>query len=149
MGRWLSPVDRLLYRLTRGKLTTTGPRVQPTLLLTTIGRLSGQERTTPVMYLQDGHKYIVSCENFGQERPAAWPLNLDANPAATLQIGRHTTACLARPATEGELDRYWPTFLEVWPAHQSYLDRSGVRRMFVLESNGPDQQAQSDERRTQ
>lgn len=133
MGRWLSPIDRLLYRLTRGKLTTTGPRIQPTLLLTTIGRKTGRERTTPVMYLRDATRFVVSCENFGQKRQAAWPLNLEANSQAKLQIGRRTTSCLARPATQIEVDRYWPEFLALWPAHGSYLVRSGVRRMFILE----------------
>src|SRR6201999_922239 len=70
---------------------------------------------------------------FGQARPANWPQNLDADPHATAQIDDRARPYTARPATAEEVERLWPRFLTIWPAHQSYLDRSGVRRMFVLE----------------
>jgi len=133
IGRRLSPIDRGLYRLTGGRVGTTGMRVQPTLLLTTIGRRTGKERTTPVMFLRDGNRFIVTCENFGQQRPAAWPLNLDANPTARVQVKRETFACHSRRVTDEELAGYWQEFVEAWPPHESYLKRSGVRHMFVLE----------------
>ena len=53
-------------------------------------------RTTPVMYVRDGDCFVVSSENFGQERAAAWPLNLLADPRATVQVGAETVACRAR-----------------------------------------------------
>ncbi len=135
MGRRLAPVDTWLYRRTKGRIGLTGPtgRVYRPLLLTTTGRRTGRPRTTPVMYLRDGEAFVITSENFGQAKPAAWPLNLAANPDVTIQIGDRAVSCRARPATDEEVARLWPRFVEVWPAHESYLERSGVRHMFVLE----------------
>jgi deazaflavin-dependent oxidoreductase (nitroreductase family) len=136
LGRRLAPVDRALYQATSGRLTIMGPQgaaMPPTLLLTTTGRRSGQPRTTPVMYLRDGDRIVVTSENFGQERPAAWPLNLGVHPRASIQIAGQTLSVHAMRATEEDISRYWPRFVDAWPAHESYKRRSGVRNMFVLE----------------
>jgi deazaflavin-dependent oxidoreductase (nitroreductase family) len=136
MGRRLAPIDRRLYRATAGRLTVMGLQgsvIPRTLLLTTTGRRSGRQRCTPVMFLRDGRRLVVTCENFGQARPAAWPLNLTANPHATVQLGGQSFPCRALPASDEQVSHYWPQFLEVWPAHGSYQQRSGVRHMFILE----------------
>jgi deazaflavin-dependent oxidoreductase (nitroreductase family) len=133
MGRRTAWLDRMIYRASGGRLSTAGVPIQPTLLLTTTGRRTGRERTTPVMYLREGSCFVVSSENFGQRRPAAWPLNLEAEPRARIQVGKETIPCRARRATREEVSRYWPRLVEEWPAHETYLRRSGVRHMFVLE----------------
>jgi hypothetical protein len=116
--RFGAPLDRALYRATGGRLTSTAGAA-PVMLLTTTGRRSGHRRTTPVMYLREGERFVVSSENFGQQRPAAWPLNLVSDPRATVD--------------DAEADVYWPRLVKVWPAHESYRARSGQRHTFVLE----------------
>jgi len=136
LARQLAPLDALLFMHSNGRLTILGPqgaRMPPTLLLTTTGRRSGKSRTTPVMYLTTRTGLAITSESFGQARPANWPKNLDADPRATVQIDDRARRYIARPATSEEVEQLWPRFLAIWPAHQSYLDRSGVRRMFVLE----------------
>jgi deazaflavin-dependent oxidoreductase (nitroreductase family) len=136
LGRRLAPIDGSLYRATGGHLTIMGPQgaaMPQTLLLTTTGRRSGRPRSTPVMFLRDGRRLVVTSESFGQTRPAAWPLNLTANQQATVQIGSQSFPCRALPATEEQVARYWPQFVEIWPAHGTYRQRSGVRHMFILE----------------
>ena len=135
MGRRSAPLDRALYRATRGRVTLLGPQgvaMPRTLLLTTTGRRSGHPRTTPLMYLRERDSYVVTSESFGQPRPAAWPLNLAADPRCTVQVGRAVHACRARAATADEVDRLWPRFVDAWPAHAAYLERSGVRKMFFI-----------------
>ena len=137
LGRRFAPLDRRLLRATRGRLGLTGRPVYPTLLLTTTGRRTGAPRTTPVMYLREGDGFVVTSESFGQPgRPAAWPLNLDADPRARVEVDGADIACRARRATDAEVERLWPRFVEVWPAHDTYRRRSGVRHMFVLEPRG-------------
>jgi deazaflavin-dependent oxidoreductase (nitroreductase family) len=130
--RFGAPLDRTLYRATRGRLTSTAGAV-PVLLLTTTGRRSGRRHTTPVMYLREGDRFVVSSENFGQQRPAAWPLNLAADPRASVQVGTEVVPCRARLLDETEADVYWPRLVEAWPAHESYRARSGKRHTFLLE----------------
>lgn len=126
-------LDAWLYRRSGGRASIAGPALFPVLLLTTTGRRTSQPRTTPVIYIRDGERLIISSENFGQERPAGWPLNLTATPRATVQLGDTTACYCARLATDAEADRYWPALLAAWPAHATYRDRTGVRKIFVLE----------------
>lgn len=130
--RYASRIDRVLYRRSGGRITTLGRGTVPVLLLTTTGRRSGQERVTPVMYIRDGERFVVSSENFGQQRAAAWPLNLDAKPLAHVQVGGERMTCSARRLDESEAERYWPQLVAAWPAHKSYFARSGSRSTFVL-----------------
>ena len=130
--RFGAPLDRMLLRASGGRLASTAG-VVPTMLLSTTGRRTGRTRTTPVMYVPDGERFVVSSENFGQQRPAAWPLNLAADPRATVQVGGRTVACRARRLDDAEADRYWPRLVEAWPAHEAYRARSGARHMFVLD----------------
>jgi hypothetical protein len=58
LGVWaikhlFSPLDRRLYRWTGGRGKALGRPLAPRLLLTTIGRHSGQERTVPLFYLRE------------------------------------------------------------------------------------------------
>jgi deazaflavin-dependent oxidoreductase (nitroreductase family) len=132
----MAPVDRALYRLSNGRLTILGPQgvaMPETCLLTTLGRKSGQERTTPVMFLRAGDSLVVSSESFGQKRPAAWALNLAANPWARVRIGAQVVECTARRLGPAEAERHWPALVAAWPAHEDYLRRSQVRKMFALD----------------
>ena len=133
--RFGSRLDRWLYRASGGKLTTLGRGATPVLLLTTTGRRSRRERTVPVMYIRDGTSFVISSENFGQRRPAAWPLNLDADPVAKVQVGAEIVSCSARRLSDGEADRHWPRLVQAWPAHATYRRRSGERHTFLLIPN--------------
>jgi F420H(2)-dependent quinone reductase len=126
-------LDGWLYRRSGGRLAITGPPLFDVLLLTTTGRRTGRPRTTPVIYVRDGDRLVVSSEHTGQQRPAAWPLNVKADPRVTVRLGADTAPYRGRPAAADELERYWPALLEAWPAHATYRERSGVRNLLVLD----------------
>jgi len=130
IGRIVSPLQRQLYRRTGGRLSLTGRA--PVLLLTTTGRRTGKARTVPLLYLRDGERLVICNVNPGFERTNPWVLNLRAQPHAQVQIGRGTTSMTARPASDDELDRYWPRLTKVWPAYQAFYDNGGKRSVFVL-----------------
>ena len=46
------------------------------LVLTTVGRRSGEPRRTTVLYARDDGRLVVIGSNTGSERPPAWALNL-------------------------------------------------------------------------
>lgn len=138
LGVWLikhlvAPIDRQLYRLTGGRLATTGQAANSILLLTTIGRRSGQPRTTPVFFWRDQQRVIICNVNPGFEQTNPWVLNLRAQPIATVQIGAERYTCHAREATPTEIEAYWPCLTRRWPAYQAHYERSGQRTLFVLE----------------
>jgi deazaflavin-dependent oxidoreductase (nitroreductase family) len=99
-----------LYRWTGGML---GGRVREmkVLLLTTTGRKSGNQHTSPLNYLPYKGSYVVAASNSGRENHPAWYLNLTANQAATVQIGSVTKQIRAREATEEERASLWPEFV--------------------------------------
>ncbi|MFN8465081.1 MAG: nitroreductase/quinone reductase family protein [Caldilineaceae bacterium] len=132
-----APLDRWLYRRTRGKFLSTGKPAGPILLLTTTGRRSGQPRTTPVFYLRDGSRLVICNTNPGFERTNPWVLNLRALPTATVQVDAHTYNCRAREADAAELAHYWPLLTRMWPAYQEHYNRSGQRTVFILQKVQP------------
>ncbi len=135
VGKRVAPrVDRFLLKVTGGRAVTIGRKAIPTLFLTTVGRKSGKERVTPLLYLRDGDRIIVAGSNWGQPHHPAWALNLKAHPRARVQIGREKTDVVARVAAGEERERLWPFLEEKWPAYRTYRDRSGRDIMvFVLE----------------
>ena len=57
-----------------------------TLLLTTTGRKSGEQRTTPLIYQEHDGDYLIVASNGGDDQPPAWYLNLQADPTAHVQV---------------------------------------------------------------
>jgi F420H(2)-dependent quinone reductase len=78
------------------------------LLLTTIGRKTGQPRTVPLTYMPDGANYVLVASNGGADRHPAWWLNLERNPRATVQVGTATLDVTASRATSEEWAALWP-----------------------------------------
>jgi deazaflavin-dependent oxidoreductase (nitroreductase family) len=110
-----------------------GGSEMPTMLLTTTGRRTGKERTVPLNYVRDGKSLVAVCENFGMDTASSWPYNLLADPKARIEIDGTAASYLSRPATEDEVDRNMRRLIEMWPAHDTYVKRSGTRKVFVFE----------------
>ncbi len=120
--RWVGKLNVPLYRLSGGRI---GGRVNraPVLLLTTTGRKSGQKRTAPVLYLEDGEKLVVINTNAGNARTPAWSLNLKANPNAEIEIGRARRPVRARIATDEEREELWRKHNEQYAGFDDYQER--------------------------
>ncbi|MGW4244057.1 nitroreductase family deazaflavin-dependent oxidoreductase [Nocardia sp. NPDC004722] len=59
----------------------------PTLLLRTVGRKTGQQRTNALTYAKDGDSYIVTASNGGSPRPPGWLANVKAKGDCEIQVG--------------------------------------------------------------
>jgi F420H(2)-dependent quinone reductase len=129
----VSPLDRWLYRRTGGRLVTPGHPDGPIVLLTTIGRRTGNQHTAPVFHLQDGERVILCNVTPHGERANPWTLNLRAQPLARVQLGAQVRTYRARAATPVELERYWPQLVRVWPAYERFYREGGRRSVFVLD----------------
>ena len=72
----------------------------PSLILHTLGRRSGVERSVVLVYARDGSDYLVVGSNFGKDRPPFWLLNLEANSKVWMNVGHRrvqTTADIVAP----------------------------------------------------
>src|ERR1700738_1002650 len=69
------------------------------LLLTTTGRASGDERTTPLILRTDGDRWVVVASKGGAPDHPAWYKNLIADPDATIQVKADRVPVRAPPAS--------------------------------------------------
>ena len=85
-------VDRFVHRITGGRVVTSQLFVD-SLVLTTIGRKSGEPREAPLACAREAAgSWLVVGSNFGKEHHPAWTANLLANPEATRRLPRHRRA---------------------------------------------------------
>lgn len=138
--RWLlaliTHVHRFLYRATGGAL---GARLggSDMLLLRHVGRKSGRERVTPLLYVADGERLLLVASNAGDERHPQWWLNLLARPEAEVQLRRTRRRVRARAARPEEREALWPKLVAAYRPYEDY--RHSTRReipIVILEPAG-------------
>jgi deazaflavin-dependent oxidoreductase (nitroreductase family) len=97
------------------------------LLLTTRGRKSGEERTTPLIHRTDGDRWIVVASKGGAPDHPAWFKNLEEDPEAEIQVKGERIPVRAS-ATDGEdRERLWKLMTEVWPDYDDYQTKTDRR----------------------
>ncbi|MGW0247964.1 nitroreductase family deazaflavin-dependent oxidoreductase [Nocardia goodfellowii] len=81
----------------------------PTLLLRTTGRQTGQVRTSALTYGRDGDDYLVTASNGGSPRPPGWLANVKAKAECEIQVGRKRVPVVARATYPDDADyaRRW------------------------------------------
>ena len=129
--RFLGRMHVRLYRLTGGRFVGRVGRA-PILLLTTIGRRSGEPRTAPLLYLRDGERLAIVASFGGHPKHPVWYLNLTANPEVSVQVGRDRFDAAARTATPEERERLWPLFVEMYPGYAGYQEKTTREIPIVL-----------------
>lgn len=119
------PMDRAVHKITKGRVSVSGAIV-PNLVLTTIGRKSGEPRQSPLACVPEGDDaWFVVGSNFGRESHPLWTANLIANPAATVDYRRQTFPVTAELLDDESKAEVWPRLVEVWPAYDDYVEASG------------------------
>ncbi len=117
--RTMSAMHGFWYRLTGGLIGGRIGKVR-ILMLTTTGRKSGRQRTTPLQYLEDGENLVVIASNGGNPRHPAWWLNLAKNPEAEAQIRSERRRVRAEAAAGEERERLWQAAVEYYPGYAAY-----------------------------
>jgi deazaflavin-dependent oxidoreductase (nitroreductase family) len=129
----VSPLDRLVVRVSGGRLPPLSSIAVPTLLLTTRGRRTGQDRTVPLVYVRDGERFIVANARPAGERSNPWIANLQAAGHGRVRQKGRMTDVRARVLDADEADRWWPALVDIWPAFDEHYAATGERTVFVLE----------------
>lgn len=125
---WLLPLITkahvAIYKLTSGRVgaSTLG---RPTLLLRTIGKRSGKNRTVALPFLEDGDSMVVVASNGGAPNHPAWYHNMSA--ASEVIVRNRDQVFWTRPevvtgTTRGEL---WDELCKVEPAYLEYAAKAG------------------------
>jgi proline iminopeptidase len=112
------------YRETGGDVGHIWKEGSTVLLLTTTGRKSGEQHTTPLIYAQDGDRYVIVASKGGAPEDPGWYRNLDKSPDVELQVKDDVFAARARTAEGEERDRLWQKANEVWPHYAEYQQKT-------------------------
>ena len=124
--RTMSKVNVALYRWTGGllgskwRMGSAFPWGVPVLLLTTIGRKSGQPRTAPLLFIEEDDNIVIVASQAGLPKNPLWYNNIEANPDVQIQIKRRKMKTKARTASPEERERLWPKLVAHNPDIASY-----------------------------
>jgi len=112
------------YRETGGDVGHVWKRGSKILLLTTTGRRTGNETTTPLIYEQDGEKYVIVASKGGAPEHPGWYRNLAKTPEVEVQVKDEVFKARARTAEGEERERLWKLVNQQWPDYDAYQTRT-------------------------
>jgi proline iminopeptidase len=124
------------YRETGGAVGHEWREGSTVLLLTTTGRKTGEPRTTPLIYAQDGDRYVIVASKGGAPEHPGWYRNLVKNPEVELQVKDEVFRARAHTAEGEEREHLWRKANEVWPHYDEYARKTDREiPVVVLERN--------------
>ncbi len=92
----------------------------PVLLLTTVGRKSGQRYTTPVGFVEGGGGLVVAASNGGADADPDWFRNILAEPNVTIEVPGATIESVAAVATGNQRDDLLETLTAALPGMEEH-----------------------------
>ena len=122
---------KLLNLTHKAALRVTGGRWprdlmgMPGVELRTVGRKSGQPRTTMLTSpVHDEHRVVLVASKGGDDRDPQWYLNLVANPEVEVTMHGETREMTARQASPEEKAALWPDIVAAYKGYAEYQKRS-------------------------
>jgi proline iminopeptidase len=112
------------YRETGGSVGHIWREGSTILLLTTKGRKSGEQRTVPLIYAQDGDRYVIIASKGGAPDHPGWYQNIEKTPEVELQVKDERFAARARLAHGEERERLWRLANTVWKYYDDYAKKT-------------------------
>ena len=100
----------------------------PTLLLTTVGKVSGANRRTALIYGRIGNDYVIVASKGGHPTHPLWYNNLVSNPTVRLQVGAEVFDATATTMAEGiDRETAWAEMARIWPGFAEYQEKTDRR----------------------
>ena len=122
--RMATGLHKVIFQASKGRLIGRGLGM-PVLMLTTIGRKSGQRRSTMLTSpLVDGETLVIVGSYGGDPRDPAWFLNLRANPDVEVTMGGRTRKMRARVASAEERPALWERITSKHRNYAAYQKRT-------------------------
>jgi deazaflavin-dependent oxidoreductase (nitroreductase family) len=113
-----------VYRETGGERGYSWRKGTTILLLTTKGRSSGKERTTPLIHRVDGDRWVIVASKGGAPDHPGWFKNLEADPEAEIQVKDEVIPVRASVAEGDERERLWSEMVDAWPDYEDYKKKT-------------------------
>lgn len=128
----MNTIHRTVMQVSGGRLGWTAANM-PVLELTTIGRKSGEPRSTMLTSpWQDGDTMALVASRGGDDHHPAWFLNLRDNPSVTVRTRRDTRQMTARITDGDERAELWDQIIEKYKNYAGYQSRTDREIPVVL-----------------
>ena len=96
----------------------------PMIIVTHTGAKSGKVHTTPLVYSQDGDRFVIIASKAGAETNPAWYYNLIAHPEVTVEVGAERFTARAVEVRGTERDRLFDAQARLMPQFNEYKKRT-------------------------
>jgi deazaflavin-dependent oxidoreductase (nitroreductase family) len=101
------------------------------ILVHHVGARSGEARIAPLVYLQDGDRFVVFASKGGAPENPGWYHNLKAHPETDIEVGGNTYPVVAEEVTGDERERLYAAQVAVEPQFGDYQNKT-ERRIPVI-----------------
>lgn len=129
-----SPFWKVFHAVTRvhiALLRATGGRFggrlgqAPVLVLHHVGRVSGQQRKSPLFYLEDASNLVIVASKAGTDNHPAWFHNLMAMDSTEVELSdRRRRRVRPRIATGAERDALWSRLVAMYKSYDDYASHT-------------------------
>jgi deazaflavin-dependent oxidoreductase (nitroreductase family) len=96
----------------------------PLLLINHVGARTRKVRINPVMYLKDGHRYIVFASKGGAPTNPDWYHNLKAHPDVKIEVGNEIIDVRAEEITGPEREKIYKKQSSLYPQFAQYEQKT-------------------------
>jgi deazaflavin-dependent oxidoreductase (nitroreductase family) len=124
----ITATDKFIQKVSRGRVTILDIAGLPNLMLTVIGRKSGQPRSTPLLAVPRGESWLIAGSNFGGPKQPVWVVNIEANPECRITVKGKTHDMTARRLEGQEREEAWEFMIRTWPNYRLYEQRTETQR---------------------
>jgi deazaflavin-dependent oxidoreductase (nitroreductase family) len=121
--RLLTAFHVWLYRLSGGKLAGRIGDLE-FLLLTTIGRRTGKNRTIPLGWIDHEEGFLIVASNSGGPSNPGWFHNLKGNPEVTVEVMDRVLGATAEVLSGEARTQAWRQVLAAAPLYARYERRT-------------------------
>jgi deazaflavin-dependent oxidoreductase (nitroreductase family) len=124
VAKVVTGLHRAMYDLSRGRIGGDLLNM-PVIKLTTVGRKSGERRTTMLTVAHELRDSLVIIASYGgDDRHPAWFLNLEANPDVEVETRGWKRPMRARVVTGDERAQLWSDVARTHPNYAGYQRRT-------------------------
>ncbi|MGY1898169.1 nitroreductase family deazaflavin-dependent oxidoreductase [Nocardia gipuzkoensis] len=126
-------VERLLRRVSGGRMGVLDLAGLPSIEVTVAGRKTGLPRTTSLLYVPRGADFIVLGSNWGSPAHPVWSANLRAARTASVRHKGEQFLVTVREITGVERKPFWDLAVAFWPGYAMEYELSGGRVFRIFE----------------
>ncbi|MEU7632974.1 nitroreductase family deazaflavin-dependent oxidoreductase [Nocardia sp. NPDC049220] len=132
-GPVVLPLERLIRRVSGGRMGVLDLAGLPSVEVTVPGRKTGIPRTTSLLYVPHGDDFLILGSNWGRQKHPVWSTNMRATGGATVRHRGERFPVSVTEITGVDRKRAWDLALEFWPGYAMEHELSGRRRFRIFQ----------------